>query len=187
MLAKTIFSKNFYTTVRLTINQSMVTLHLIHGFVGAGKTTFARKLESNISAIRFTHDEWMVKLYGYNPPEQKFAEYHARISNLIWELTLKFLHLGQDVILDFGFWSRTDRDEARFRASQANAEIKLYLISCSEKTALNRIAIRNKNLSNDSLEIDKHAFNLFKHRYEALDDDEPHIAIATDIDSGKPD
>ena len=45
----------------------MTNLHLIYGFVRAGKTTFARKLESEISAIRFTHDEWMVKLYGHNP------------------------------------------------------------------------------------------------------------------------
>ena len=158
----------------------MTTLHLIHGFVGAGKTTFARKLESDISAIRFTHDEWMVKLYGHNPPEQKFAEYHARISDLIWELALKFLHLGQDVILDFGFWHRADRDEARFKASQANVEVKLYLVSCSEEIMLDRLAKRNSDLPNDSLQINEHAFNLFKHSYNALDDDEPHVVVETD-------
>ena len=159
----------------------MATLHLIHSFVGAGKTTFARKLESDISAIRFTHDEWMVKLYGHNPPEHKFAEYHTRISSLIWKLTTKLLHLGQSVILDFGFWSRLDRDEARLKASQAKAEVKLYFVSCSEKVMRDRVAKRNKNLSDDSLQIDEHAFNLFKQRYEALADDELHIVIKTDI------
>ena len=83
----------------------MATLHLIHGFAGAGKTTFARNLAVESSAIRFTHDEWMVKLYGHNPPENRFADYFDRISNLIWELTMQLLHLGQDVILDFGFWA----------------------------------------------------------------------------------
>ena len=158
----------------------MAILHLIHGFVGAGKTTFARQLESDISAIRFTHDEWMVKLYGHNPPEDKFAEYHARISSLIWELTTKLLHLDRNVILDFGFWSRADRDEARFKASQAKAEVQLYFVTCSEKVMRDRVAKRNKNLSDDSLQIDEHAFNLFKHRYKALDDDEPHIIIKSD-------
>ena len=62
----------------------MPNLHLIYGFAGAGKTTFARKLEAEISAIRFTHDEWMVKLYGCNPQEQKFSDYYKRISDLIW-------------------------------------------------------------------------------------------------------
>ena len=160
----------------------MAILHLIHGFVGAGKTTFARRLELDTSAIRFTHDEWMVKLYGHNPPEDRFAEYHARISSLIWELTIKLLHLGRNVILDFGFWSRADRDEARFKASQAKAEVKLYFVTCAEKAMRDRVAIRNKNLLNDSLQIDEHAFNLFKHRYKALNDDEPHIIIKTDWD-----
>jgi predicted kinase len=46
----------------------MPAAHLIHGFLGAGKTTFARELERNIPAIRFSHDEWMVRLYGIDPP-----------------------------------------------------------------------------------------------------------------------
>ena len=49
-------------------------LHLIHGFVGAGKTTFAKKLEHFLPAVRFTHDEWMSKLYGENPPLEHFNE-----------------------------------------------------------------------------------------------------------------
>ncbi|MCY7392641.1 MAG: ATP-binding protein, partial [Leptolyngbyaceae cyanobacterium CAN_BIN12] len=35
----------------------MTTLHLLHGFTGAGKTTFAKQLALEISAIRFTPDE----------------------------------------------------------------------------------------------------------------------------------
>lgn len=37
------------------------TLHLIHGYLGAGKTTFARKLEIDTKALRFTLDEWIVQ------------------------------------------------------------------------------------------------------------------------------
>ena len=121
----------------------------------------------------------MLKLHGHNPPEQKFAEYHARISSLIWELTFKFLHLGQDVILDFGFWSRADRDEARFKASQVGVEVKLYFVSCSEKVMLDRAAKRNRNLLDDSLLIDEQAFKLLQQRYEKLEDDEPHVFIKT--------
>lgn len=38
--------------------------HLICGFIGSGKTTFARKLEKETGAARFTKDEWMVRLFG---------------------------------------------------------------------------------------------------------------------------
>ncbi|MGB3640569.1 MAG: ATP-binding protein [Rivularia sp. (in: cyanobacteria)] len=158
----------------------MANLHLIYGFAGAGKTTFARKLETEISAIRFTHDEWMVKLYGHNPQEEKFSDYYNRISDLIWNLTMQLLRLNQDVILDFGFWSRASRDEARNKAKIANAEVKLYFVTCSEEVMLLRVAKRNSNLPSDSLWIDENAFELFKQSYEALGDDENYIVIETD-------
>jgi hypothetical protein len=51
----------------------MPSAHLIYGYLGAGKTTFARQLERDIPAIRFSHDEWMVRLYGDDPPIEQFA------------------------------------------------------------------------------------------------------------------
>ena len=159
----------------------MTNLHLIYGFAGAGKTTFARKLEADISAIRFTHDEWMVKLYGYNPEEQKFSDYYNRISDLIWNLTMQLISLDRDVILDFGFWSRASRDEARCKAKIVNAEVKLYFVTCSEEVMRKRVAKRSNNLPTDSLWIDENAFELFKQRYEALGEDENYIVIETDV------
>ncbi|MBV6628165.1 MAG: ATP-binding protein [Rivularia sp. (in: Bacteria)] len=158
----------------------MANLHLIYGFAGAGKTTFARKLEAEISAIRFTHDEWMVKLYGHNPDEERFSDYYNRISDLIWNLTMQLLGLDRDVILDFGFWSRKSRDEARYKAKIANAEVKFYFVTCSEEVIRKRVAKRNSNLTNDSLWIDENAFELFKQSYEALEEDENYILIQTD-------
>ncbi len=35
------------------------TAHLLHGFTGAGKTTFARQLEAETGAVRFCQDEWV--------------------------------------------------------------------------------------------------------------------------------
>jgi predicted kinase len=33
-------------------------MHLVHGFLGAGTTTFARELAAERAAIRFSIDEW---------------------------------------------------------------------------------------------------------------------------------
>ena len=33
-------------------------VHLLAGLNGAGKTTFARQLEADLPAVRFTLDEW---------------------------------------------------------------------------------------------------------------------------------
>jgi predicted kinase len=56
---------------------------LIHGYLGAGKTTFARQLERTIPAIRLSHDEWMVRLYGDNPPIEHFADFYGRHPQMI--------------------------------------------------------------------------------------------------------
>ena len=85
----------------------MPTAHLIHGFLGAGKTTFARQLEQRIPAIRFSHDEWMARLYGVDPPVERFEELYQRVwvqmeevwrrcldLSLTWCSTSAFGHAG---------------------------------------------------------------------------------------------
>jgi predicted kinase len=154
----------------------MATLHMIYGFVGAGKTTFAKKLESTLPAVRFTHDEWMNKLYGENPPLEHFADYYNRVSNLIWVYAERMLELKQDVILDFGFWSRMARDEARAKATALDATHKLYFLDSPEEVLKERVRKRNENLQG-SLYIDDHAFELFKSRLEPLGEDEEHVVV----------
>ena len=63
----------------------MATLHLLFGGVGSGKTTVAKKLERELPAVRFTHDEWTARLYGCYPPAAGFQEASARVWELIWE------------------------------------------------------------------------------------------------------
>lgn len=57
-------------------------VYLMHGFVGSGKSTRARQLEQAIHAVRFTPDEWMTLLFGFDPPADKFAEHLAAILEL---------------------------------------------------------------------------------------------------------
>ena len=42
-------------------------MYVICGFIGAGKTTFAKKLEEKTGAVRITKDEWLIKLFGHDP------------------------------------------------------------------------------------------------------------------------
>ena len=106
--------------------------HLIHGYIGAGKTTFARKLEKEQSAVRFSADEWMVALYGHNPPVEHFAEYFESVDELIWKTALDVLQVGCDVIIDSGFWTRVSRDTARRRLHAIRASAKFYSVSCPD-------------------------------------------------------
>lgn len=82
---------------------------LLHGFLGVGKTTLARRLEVEYRAMRFTHDEWMYRLYGDDPPAAQFPQYAARVSVTMSAIWTRCLELGTNVVLDFGFWSKAER------------------------------------------------------------------------------
>jgi predicted kinase len=153
------------------------TTHLLHGFIGSGKTTFARQLERELGAVRFSHDEWMVRLHGWNPPEEHYSEYFAQVESLIWDEAAREIRAGADVILDFGFWSRESRDEARNRVRSIGAVAKFYEIFCPEQIMRARALERSKSPSTDSLWIDRAAFDKLIAALEPMQDDEEFVRI----------
>ncbi len=153
------------------------TLHLVYGFCGSGKTTFAKRLEQEKNAARFTHDEWMVALYGNDPPADRFREYADNIEKVIWRYALKLLSLGTDVILDFGFWSRESRDLARKMGESAKAKVRLYYLDCSMEVMAARVEQRTSQRREEELYISKETFETLKARFEPLAADEEHLKI----------
>jgi predicted kinase len=156
----------------------MATAHLIYGYIGAGKTTLARQLEQRCGAVRYSPDEWMTQLHGEDPPRDEFAGHAARIQSLIDEQWPRVLAAGVDVVLDFGFWSRTSRDEARRRVLELSASPRLYWVRCDRAAALARCRARNRELGG-SLFIAEQTFESLEQRFQPLDADEPFELIDT--------
>ncbi|MDJ0652626.1 MAG: AAA family ATPase [Xanthomonadales bacterium] len=151
--------------------------HLLHGFIGSGKTTFARKLERELGAVRLSHDEWMVRLHGWNPPEEQFSAYRVEVERLIWDEASRVIAAGTDVILDIGFWTRESRDEARHRARSLGAAAKFYDVSCPQRTARERALKRSESPRTDSLWIDGPAYDKLIAAFEPMQDDEEFVRI----------
>ncbi|HJU73767.1 MAG TPA: AAA family ATPase [Gemmatimonadaceae bacterium] len=106
----------------------MATLHLICGLPGAGKTTLALELEQRVRAIRLTPDDWITGLLGPHPPQEALDAARDPTEALQWELATRLLALGIDVILDFGFWSRDERELYRARASALGADSIVHFV-----------------------------------------------------------
>jgi predicted kinase len=52
-----------------------------------------------------------------------------------------------DVILDYGFWSRTEREEYRARAKQLGSRSQIHFLEVSQGEFLARLARRNADHS----------------------------------------
>lgn len=127
----------------------MATLHLICGLPCAGKTTFARQLEQKRAALRLTPDEWHIRLFGMDFLENEEAHNarHTVVEELMWGVAARALVLGVDVILDFGFWSQSERQDFRLRAAQLGASSEVHYLAVPEAELLARLTARNAQLT----------------------------------------
>ena len=111
------------------------------GLPCSGKTTRAKELEKEYNALRFTPDVWQIKLFG-GVIDDKI---HDDIEKIMWDTAKRVLTLGVDVILDFGFWSRLERDDFRQRAYNLGAGFKLHYMNVSEDELFRRLETRNNS------------------------------------------
>ena len=121
----------------------MATLHLMVGLPCSGKTTLARSLERKHSAIRLTPDEWHLRLFGQDAVHPQHDARHSLIEALQWEIAERALALGTNAILDFGFWSREEREDFRSRARQLGASSEVHFLDVPGDQLLQRLAHRN--------------------------------------------
>ncbi|NLB90703.1 MAG: AAA family ATPase [Clostridiales bacterium] len=120
------------------------------GLPGSGKTTTAKKISTAYQALRLTPDEWHFHLFGndfYNETnkDKEHDIRHTKIEELMWVTAKELLLLGVDVILDFGFWTKAERDDFRTRAHTLGANFKLHYTPCSIENIWERLKQRNKD------------------------------------------
>ena len=145
--------------------------HLLFGYLASGKTTFAKHLEAKYEAVRFTPDEWMARLFGDDPPEESFPEKAEAILQLLEPLWMRYLSLGVDVVLDYGFWGRKERDKVRAIVERLGASACLYRLDCPDDEARRRLDARN-HTDHRSLHIAPATYDVLRSRFEPLQADE---------------
>jgi hypothetical protein len=145
----------------------MATLHVLCGLPGSGKSTFARELLTQISAIRLANDDWMIALFGTNPPEPEFRVAVKKIEMLQWRLAEDLLRHGLDVIWDYGVWSRQDRADLFHKCAAVGAAFVLYDVQCDFEEAVRRVLARTANNPASEYWINREAMLAFQSKYQA--------------------
>jgi len=134
----------------------MPTLYLTCGLPGSGKTSLARILEREASALRLTGDDWMHKLYpGISTPEAETGPCRARVEALQWQIALRAVGLGCNVVVDWGVWSRAERDTCRGEGRAAGAKVVLCFLDVPFEELWQRVSRRNAELPAGTFEISR--------------------------------
>jgi predicted kinase/DNA-binding PadR family transcriptional regulator len=145
-----------------------VRLLLTCGLPGAGKTTLARQLAAERGAVRLTSDEWLWAL-GSSPWD---AGAHGRMERALWHHAQEVLRLGTSVVLDFGLWSRRERDELRTGARALGVGVELHVLDLPADELWPRIEARNALPEWQDRPIRRADLDEWVPRFEAPDDEE---------------
>jgi predicted kinase len=120
------------------MTETVPTAYVLVGLPTAGKTTVARQLEAEHAALRLTPDEWMAPLFG--GPEA--GGRREVLEGLLLDLAQRALAIGTSVVLDFGFWARSERDAVRARAHRVGAQAEVVYVWADRETLRERMAAR---------------------------------------------
>jgi predicted kinase len=143
-------------------------LILTCGLPGSGKTTLARQLAADRGAVRLTQDEWLWAL-GATPWDEPTRE---KVDHELWRLAQEILRLGLSVVLDFGLWARTERDEMRAAARRLGVGVELHYVDVPIDELWRRIDARNAEPPWDSYPIRRADLDGWAATFQAPDADE---------------
>lgn len=115
-------------------------LVVITGLPGSGKTTLATALADQLDAVRFCPDEWMMAA-GIDLWD---SDTRARIEAFQHELALDRLERGRNVVIEWGVWTRAERNTLRDEARAVGATVELRYTSAPIEELWRRIGERDR-------------------------------------------
>jgi predicted kinase len=130
-----------------------------------GKTALARQLAADRSALRLTQDEWLIAL-GSSPWDASTRE---KVDRELWRLAQEVLRLGLSVVLDFGLWTRSERDEMRSVARRLGVGVELHYLDVPSDELWRRIQARNFEAPWNSYPIGRADFDAWLRIFQAPD------------------
>jgi predicted kinase len=150
----------------------MPTLILICGLPGSGKTTLAKQLEASIPALRLCPDEWIASIMADPTDAVEMDRLRSIVEGLQWQLAKRVLTLGQNVILENGFWGRDERAHYRAEAEALGAKVELRYLDVSYDELWARLEKRNANLPPGTFAITEAQLDLWASWFELPTADE---------------
>ncbi len=150
----------------------MKNLILLCGKPGCGKTTLAKFIKEKYGAVHFSADNFMLKLFGEIQDRELFERKLFACKELIYEICDELADKN-DIVLDFGFWTRREREYIAKRFTNFNV-IFVYM-RLDDEEIFRRIENRNKKLKDNEYFMDKETYLILSSKFEEPDESEGRI------------
>lgn len=129
-----------------SVHRVTVTIYLIVGLPGAGKTSRAKALEISESALRLTPDDWQIAIFHGDDPTRwrstERSDQRDRIEGKLVQIGLRAAQLGVAVVFDFGFWGKDERSALRWIAATLGVRAEVVYLPIDYDEQRRRITNR---------------------------------------------
>lgn len=123
----------------------MAKLIAICGKVCSGKSYYAATLKEKENAVILSCDDVTMTLFD-NDLGDNHDVMVKKIMTHLKDVSLKIIATGTNVILDWGFWSKKDREELTEFYKNNNVPIEWHYICVDDQTWEKNIEERNKRV-----------------------------------------
>ncbi len=162
----------------------MAKVYLICGKICCGKTTYAQKLCKKKNAVLLSVDEITLALFGQHCGD-KHDEYVERTEKYLLNKSLELIENKINVVLDWGFWTKEERESAKGFYKSRNIECELCYIDISDEVWKLRLHKRNSAvLANETRAyyVDDNLAEKFASIFELPSEDEIDVIYQGDTD-----
>lgn len=157
----------------------MPKVFLMCGKICSGKSTYADKLRKERNAVVLSVDEITLALFGQDAGD-KLDYYVEKTEAYLYKKSIDIIDTGINVILDWGFWTKKEREFARIFYTSRNIECEFHYISIDNSKWKNRLQKRNKDVlegKSNSFYVDEGLAAKFESIFEMPDKDEIDVWI----------
>lgn len=162
----------------------MPKVFLICGKICCGKTTYAQKVCDENKAILLSVDEITLALFSQHCGD-KHDEYVERAEKYLLNKSMELISKDINVVLDWGFWTKAEREFAKGFYKSRNIECELHYIDISDEVWKSRLHKRNNAvLANETSAyyVDENLAAKFASIFEVPSENEIDVIYQGDID-----
>lgn len=157
----------------------MAKVILICGKICSGKTTYAHVLRQRCGGVVLSVDEIMLAMFGQHCGD-RHDEYAANTQRYLLAKSAELIETGIDVILDWGFWTKSGREAVRAFFRERNIPFEFHAIDIPDETWRARLEKRNAAVLLDpttAYYVDEALAARFESRFEMPDDGEIDVWV----------